>query len=292
VNIPKLDGINSVITLPDFGSIGNYQVWTVALTIAIVASIETLLNLEAVENLDPHKRLASPNKELVAQGIGNMFAGMIGGIPITSVIVRSSVNINAGAESKMSAIFHGVFLLMSLLLLSPVLNLIPLASLASILLLTGYKLAKVSLFKDMYSKGLNQFIPFAVTVIAIVFTDLLIGVLIGSAISIFYILKRNFKNAYHFNKESFHTGDIVTIRLSEEVSFLNKASIKQTLADIPQNSKVIIDASNSTYIDYDVMEIIRDFIDVQAKEKNILATLKGFKTFYQEQIPGHVEFVH
>ena len=292
VNIPKFDGINSVITLPDFGSIGNYQVWTVALTIAIVASIETLLNLEAVENLDPHKRLASPNKELVAQGIGNMFAGMIGGIPITSVIVRSSVNINAGAESKMSAIFHGVFLLMSLLLLSPVLNLIPLASLASILLLTGYKLAKVSLFKDMYSKGLNQFIPFAVTVIAIVFTDLLIGVLIGSAISIFYILKRNFKNAYHFNKESFHTGDIVTIRLSEEVSFLNKASIKQTLADIPQNSKVIIDASNSTYIDYDVMEIIRDFIDVQAKEKNILATLKGFKTFYQEQIPGHVEFVH
>ena len=292
VNIPKLDGISSVITMPDFGSIGNYEVWTVALTIAIVASIETLLNLEAVENLDPHKRLASPNKELVAQGIGNMFAGMIGGIPITSVIVRSSVNINAGAETKMSAIFHGVFLLLSLLLLSPVLNLIPLASLASILLLTGYKLAKVSLFKDMYSKGLNQFIPFAVTVIAIVFTDLLIGVLIGSAISIFYILKRNFKNAYHFNKESFHTGDIITMRLSEEVSFLNKASIKQTLADIPENSKVIIDASNSTYIDSDVMEVIRDFVDVQAKEKGINTTLKGFKSFYQEQIPSHVELVH
>lgn len=292
VNIPKFDGISSVITMPDFGSIGNYEVWTVALTIAIVASIETLLNLEAVENLDPHKRLASPNKELVAQGIGNMFAGMIGGIPITSVIVRSSVNINAGAETKMSAIFHGVFLLLSLLLLSPVLNLIPLASLASILLLTGYKLAKVSLFKDMYSKGLNQFIPFAVTVIAIVFTDLLIGVLIGSAISIFYILKRNFKNAYHFNKESFHTGDIITMRLSEEVSFLNKASIKQTLADIPENSNVIIDASNSTYIDSDVMEVIRDFVDVQAKEKGINTTLKGFKTFYQEKIPSHVEFVH
>ena len=292
VNIPKLDGISSVVTMPDFSSIGNYQVWTVALTIAIVASIETLLNLEAVENLDPHKRLASPNKELVAQGIGNMFAGMIGGIPITSVIVRSSVNINAGAETKMSAIFHGVFLLLSLLLLSPVLNLIPLASLASILLLTGYKLAKVSLFKDMYSKGLNQFIPFAVTVIAIVFTDLLIGVLIGSAISIFYILKRNFKNAYHFNKESFHTGDIVTMRLSEEVSFLNKASIKQTLADIPENSKVKIDASNSTYIDSDVMEVIRDFVDVQAKEKGITTTLIGFKSFYQEQIPSHVELVH
>jgi carbonic anhydrase len=292
VNIPQLNGINSVITLPDFNSIGNSQVWIVALTIAIVASIETLLNLEAVENLDPHKRVASPNKELVAQGIGNMLSGLVGGIPITSVIVRSSVNINAGAETKMSAILHGLFLLMSLLLLSPVLNLIPLASLASILLLTGYKLAKVSLFKDMYSKGLNQFIPFAVTVIAIVFTDLLIGVLIGSAISIFYILKRNFKNAYHFNRESFHTGDIITIRLSEEVSFLNKASIKQTLADIPENSNIIIDATNSTYIDYDVMEIIRDFIDVQAKEKGIMATLKGFKSFYQEQIPSHVESVH
>jgi len=292
VNIPKLDGIGSVITLPDFNSIGNYQVWTVALTIAIVASIETLLNLEAVENLDPHKRLASPNKELVAQGVGNIFAGLVGGIPITSVIVRSSVNINAGGETKMSAILHGLFLLMSLLLLSPVLNLIPLASLASILLLTGYKLAKISLFKDMYSKGLNQFIPFAVTVLAIVFTDLLIGVLIGSAISIFYILKRNFKNAYHFNKESFHTGDVVSIRLSEEVSFLNKASIKQTLADIPENSKVVIDATNSTYIDYDVMEVIRDFIEVQSKEKSINTSLKGFKSFYREQIPSHVEFVH
>lgn len=292
VNIPKLEGISSVVTLPDFNSIGNYQVWTVALTIAIVASIETLLNLEAVENLDPHKRIASPNKELVAQGIGNMFSGLVGGIPITSVIVRSSVNINAGAETKMSAIIHGIFLLLSLLLLSPVLNLIPLASLASILLLTGYKLAKVSLFKDMYSKGLNQFIPFVVTVIAIVFTDLLIGVLIGSTISIFYILKRNFKNAYHFNKESFHSGDIITIRLSEEVSFLNKASIKQTLADVPENAKVLIDASNSTYIDYDVMEIIRNFIDIQAKEKGIAATLKGFKDYYQEQIPSHVESVH
>jgi MFS superfamily sulfate permease-like transporter len=144
----------------------------------------------------------------------------------------------------------------------------------------------------MYSKGLNQFIPFAVTVLAIVFTDLLIGVLIGSAISIFYILKRNFKNAYHFNKETFQTGDVVTIRLSEEVSFLNKASIKQTLADIPENSKALIDATNSTYIDYDVMEVIKDFIEVQAPEKGILATLKGFKSFYQEQVPSHVESVH
>ncbi len=291
VNIPKFDGIGSVVTLPDFKGIGNYQVWVVAFTIAVVASIETLLNLEAVENLDPHKRVASPNKELVAQGIGNMLSGAIGGIPITSVIVRSSVNINAGAETKMSAIIHGVFLLLSLLLLSPVLNLIPLASLASILLLTGYKLAKVSLFKDMYSKGLNQFIPFIVTVLAIVFTDLLIGVLIGSAISVFYILKRNFQNAYHFNSETFHTGDIITMKLSEEVSFLNKASIKDTLADIPVNSTFVIDASNCTYIDYDVLEVIKDFLDVQSKEKNIAVTIIGFKPFYREDISSHVRSI-
>ncbi len=292
VNIPHFDGISSMITLPDFRSIGNYNVWVVAFTIAIVASIETLLNLEAVENLDPHKRVASPNRELVAQGVGNMLSGLVGGIPITSVIVRSSVNINAGAETKMSAILHGIFLLVSILVLSPVLNLIPLASLASILLLTGYKLAKVSLFKDMYSKGLNQFIPFIVTVLAIVFSDLLIGVLIGTATSIFYILKRNFKNAYHFNKETFHTGDIITIRLSEEVSFLNKASIKESLVEIPENSTVVIDASNSTYIDYDVMEVIKDFTDVQAVEKNIAATVIGIKPFYQEEISSHVKSVH
>jgi carbonic anhydrase len=289
LTLPKFEGIGSLITLPAFGSIGNTQVWFVALTIAIVASIETLLNLEAVENLDPHKRVASPNRELVAQGIGNMTAGLIGGLPITSVIVRSSVNINSGAETKMSAFLHGLFLLLSLLLLSPVLNLIPLASLASILILTGYKLAKVSLFKDMFKKGLNQFIPFTVTVVAIVFTDLLIGVLIGSAVSIFYILKRNLKNAYHFNRETFHTGDVITIRLSEEVSFLNKASIKQTLSDIPENSTVVIDASNSAYIDYDVSEVIRDFINVQAKEKNMKATIIGFKRFYPEDVPQHVE---
>ena len=292
VNIPKFDGVNSLITLPDFKSITNYNVWMVALTIAIVASIETLLNLEAVENLDPHKRLASPNRELVAQGIGNMMAGLVGGLPITSVIVRSSVNINAGAATKMSAILHGVFLLLCLLFLSPVINLIPLASLASILILTGYKLAKISLFKDMYRKGWNQFIPFAATVAAIVFTDLLIGVLIGTAISIFYILKANYKNAYHFDQETFQTGDIITMRLSEEVTFLNKASIKETLADFPEGANVVIDASNSTYIDHDVVEVIRDFMDVQAKEKNITAKLTGFKPIYREEVLSHVESIH
>ena len=281
VNIPKFEGINSLITLPDFGSFSNYDVWIVAFTIAVVASIETLLNLEAVENIDPHKRQASPNRELVAQGIGNILSGLVGGIPITSVIVRSSVNINAGAETKLSAILHGVFLLISILILGPILNLIPLASLACILLLTGYKLAKLSLFKDMYSKGLNQFIPFISTILAIVFTDLLIGVLIGLAISIYYILKENFKNAYSFHEESQQTGDTTIIRLSEEVTFLNKASIKETLNKIPGNSKVIIDASNSKYIDYDVLEVIEIFRDTASKEKNITTSVIGMKSSYQ-----------
>lgn len=290
VSIPKFEGLGSMITTPDFSSLKNTEVWIVALTIAIVASIETLLNLEAVENVDPHKRQASPNRELVAQGLGNLLSGLVGGIPITSVIVRSSVNLNAGAETKLSAILHGVFLLISVVLLGPIINLIPLASLASILLVTGYKLAKVSLFKDMYKNGLNQFIPFFVTILAIVFTDLLIGVIIGSSISIFYILKSNFKNAYHFQKDSYHTGDVITIKLSEEVSFLNKASIKDLLStEIPDNSKVILDGSNSKYIDFDVLETIKDFINVQAKEKNIEAQVIGLKSYYTNDLISHIE---
>jgi carbonic anhydrase len=290
VSLPKFEGLGSMITTPDFSSLTNSQVWIVALTIAIVASIETLLNLEAVENVDPHKRQASPNRELVAQGIGNVLSGLVGGIPITSVIVRSSVNLNAGAETKLSAILHGVFLLISVVLLGPIINLIPLASLACILLVTGYKLAKISLFKDMYKNGLNQFIPFFITILAIVFTDLLIGVIIGSSISIFYILKSNFKNAYHFQKESYHTGDVITIRLSEEVSFLNKASIKELLSkEIPENSKVILDGSNSKFIDFDVLETIKDFVNIQAKEKNIEAEVIGLKSYYTNDLISHIE---
>jgi len=259
VNIPKFDGVQSLLTFPNFSGIANYQVWVVAFTIAIVASLETLLNLEAVENIDPHKRQASPNRELFAQGVGNILSGLIGGIPITSVIVRSSVNINAGAASKVSTILHGLFLLISLILLSPIINLIPLASLASILILTGYKLTKVSLFRDMYKKGLNQFIPFVVTILAIVFTDLLMGVLIGLAVSIFYLLKSNFKNPFVLQKETLHIDEIVRMELPNQVSFLNKASIKDTLWSIPNDSKIIIDATNTDFIDSDILEIITDF---------------------------------
>lgn len=290
VNIPKFNGINSLITFPNFSSISNYQVWLVAITIAIVASLETLLNLEAVENIDPHKRQASPSRELIAQGIGNLISGLVGGIPITSVIVRSSVNINAGAVSKVSTILHGLFLLISILLLSEVLNLIPLASLASILILTGYKLTKVSLYRDMFKKGLNQFIPFIITIVAIVFTDLLIGVLIGLTISVFYLLKSNFKNPFVLQKETLHIDEIVRMELPNQVSFLNKASIKDTLWSIPNNSKIIIDATNTDFIDNDILEIIDDFKQTISKEKEIKLNILGLKD--QDQLEDHIQFVN
>jgi len=290
VNIPKINGVLSLITTPNFAGISNPQVWIVGFTIAIVASLETLLNLEAIENIDPHKRKASPNKELVAQGIGNIFSGLVGGIPITSVIVRSSVNINAGAATKMSAILHGLLLFVSVLFISPYLNLIPIASLAAILLVTGYKLAKVSLFKEMYRKGLNQFIPFVVTILAIVFTDLLIGILIGLAISIFYLMKSNFKNPFKIEKEILAIGETIRMELPNQVSFLNKASIKDTLWSIPAGSKLIIDANYCDYIDNDVLEIIEDFKSTVSKEKNIKLNIVGLKTMYQ--LDDHIQFVN
>lgn len=290
VNIPKFEGINSMMTLPNFASIGNPKVWFIAFTIAIIASLETLLNLEAVENIDPRKRQASPNRELVAQGIGNILSGMVGGIPITSVIVRSSVNINAGAESKLSAILHGVFLLVSIVLLGPILNLIPLSSLAAILIFTGYKLAKISLFKEMYSKGQDQFIPFIATILAIVFTDLLLGVLIGLAISIFYILKSNFLNPFVLQKETMHENETMRLELPNQVSFLNKASIKDTLWSVPQNSKVVIDATYSDFIDNDVLEIINDFKTTVSKDKNIKLNIIGLKEIYK--LEDHIQFVN
>lgn len=290
VNVPKFSGLSEMIILPDFGSIGNYQVWIVAFTIAIIASLETLLNLEAVENIDPHKREASPNRELIAQGIGNMFSGLVGGIPITSVVVRGSVNIHAGAQTKMSTIFHGLFLLISVLLLSPVLNFIPLASLAAILIVTGYKLTRISLFKTMYKKGLNQFIPFVATIIAIVFSDLLIGVLIGLAISIFYLLKSNYKNPFVLNKETLHVYETIRMELPNQVSFLNKASIKDTLWNIPNDSKVIIDATYSDFIDNDILEVIDDFKNIISTERNIKLNIVGLREQYQ--LDDYVEFVN
>ncbi len=290
VHIPEINSISSIITTPDFKSIGNYQVWIVAITIAAIASLESLLNLEAVENIDPKKRIASPNRELVAQGIGNVVSGLLGGIPVTSVIVRGSVNIYAGAESKMSTILHGVLLLVSILLLSPFLNQIPLASLAAILILTGYKLAKISIFIEKYKKGMKQFIPFISTIIAILFTDLLIGVIIGLSISIVFLLVSNYRNPFKLKKERVSVKETIKIELPNQVSFLNKASIKKALWKLPNDSNVILDARYSDYIDDDIIELIKTFKNTIAIENNINLNIFGLKESFH--IEDQVQFVN
>ena len=268
VNIPVPSNFNEFLgnfTFPNFSAISNSEIWIIGLTIAVVASLETLLCVEATDKLDPYKRVTPTNRELLAQGAGNIVSGMIGGLPVTQVIVRSSANIQSGGRTKKSAIFHGILLLVSAMAIPDLLNQIPLASLAAILLMVGYKLAKPSVIKEMYGLGPQQFIPFAVTILGIVFTDLLIGILIGLGLSMFVILYYNFKTPYHIQKIEDNDFKIV---LSEDVSFLNKASLLKTLHEIPENSRVIIDANKSVNVDYDVMEIIRDFHE-KAKHSNI-----------------------
>ncbi|WP_439504842.1 SulP family inorganic anion transporter [Sediminibacterium sp.] len=270
-------------TAPSVEGFLNMKAWIVGITIAIVASIETLLCLEAGDKMDPLKRFSSANKELTAQGIGNMLAGLIGGLPMTSVIVRTSANINAGAKTKLAAIAHGVFLLLAVLAIPGLLNKIPMASLAAILIMIGLKLASVKTFKHMWHNGMQQFIPFIVTVIAVVFTDLLKGVGIGLVVSIYFILKGNMKLAYFFKKEKHHAGETIHIDLAQEVSFLNKAAIKQTLAHLPNNCTVVINAANTVYIDYDVLEMIKDYMNFGSKDKNISVILQDFKDEYKMQ---------
>ncbi len=257
VEVPQLNTLAQFKTIfksPDWTQLGSTKVWVVALTIAIVGSLETLLSLEATDKLDPIKHKTNPHKELKAQGIGNLVSGLIGGLPITQVIVRSSANIAAGGQSKLSAIVHGFLLLFSILFLSGLLNQIPLAVLAAILILVGYKLAKWSLFKEMYQKGLSQFIPFMATIVAVLFTDLLKGIGVGILISIFYILKRNFQN--HFTKVE--SAEELKIILSEEVTFLNKGGILDVLRN-NQHKQITIDASRTKSIDLDVLEAIKEF---------------------------------
>ena len=270
-------------TFPDFSGFTNPAVWITAATIAAVASIETLLCLEAGDKMDPMKRFSSANTELKAQGVGNILAGLLGGLPMTSVIVRTTANVNAGAKTKLSAIIHGAFLLIAVILIPGLLNKMPMACLAAILIMIGLKLASPKVFKHMWKAGKYQFIPFIVTVVAVVATDLLKGVGIGLLVSVFFILKGNMRLAYFFKKEEHHEGETIHIDLAQEVSFLNKAAIKQTLAHLPQNSKVVIDAANTVYIDYDVLELIRDFLNYGSKDKNISVTLRNFKPAYKMQ---------
>ena len=282
VTIPVANGISEfkeLLIFPDFASF-NTEVLVVAATIAIVASLETLLCIEAVDNLDPMRHTTSPNRELKAQGVGNIVSGLLGGLPLTSVIVRSSANVNAGAKTKLSTIFHGSLILLCTLFIPGVLNMIPLGALAAILLMTGYKLAKISIFKQMFKNGKYQWVPFIVTVVAVVLTDLLTGVALGLGASVFGILYGNMKNSYYFHKEEHHDGDLIRIHLSEEVSFLNKASIKLTLDHLPAKSTVIIDATETQYIDFDVLELIREFHEVKAPQKEIRCVLAGFREKY------------
>ncbi|VXB77076.1 C4-dicarboxylic acid transporter DauA [Flavobacterium sp. 9R] len=277
----SFEEFKNIIITPNFSNITNQKVWVVALTIAIVASIETLLCIEAADRMDFQKRYTNPNVELKAQGIGNMISSLLGGLPMTSVVVRTSANNNAGAKSKMAAIIHGVLLLISVLAIPSILNKIPLATLAAILLLVGYKLAKPATFLHFWHYGKYQFVPFIATLLAVVFTDLLKGVALGIVISIIFVLRGNLKRAYSFRKEEYEDGDIIHIDLAQEVSFLNKAAIKSTLAKIPENSKVIIDAKDTVYIAHDVLDLITEFKEIRSKDLNIKVKLKNFKNEYR-----------
>ncbi|WP_300673804.1 SulP family inorganic anion transporter [Soonwooa sp.] len=285
VNLPvpkTADDFKAMITFPAFEGFLNYKVWIVGTTIAIVASIETLLCIEASDRLDSKRRITDTNLELRAQGIGNILSSFIGGLPMTSVVVRSSANANAGATNKISTMIHGILLLVCALSIPFLLNMIPLATLAAVLILIGYKLASPKNIMHFWHKGKYQFIPFIATIIAIVATDLLKGVGIGLAISIIYVLQGNMKRAYYLSRENLDSADEINIKLAEEVSFLNKAAIKKTLKNIKPNSIVTIDARSTSYIATDVLEMIQDFANVRADEEDIEVRLIGFKTSYKD----------
>jgi MFS superfamily sulfate permease-like transporter len=273
VNLPEIQGIQGFfqqLTFPDFSQWANPEIYTVAATLAIVASLETLLSLEAVDKLDPLRRIAPTNQELKAQGFGNLISGLLGGLPMTSVIVRSSANVNAGGRTKMACFIHGVLLLLSVLFISRYLNLIPLACLASILLLTGYKLAKPSLFQEMYRKGNSQIIPFVVTIVAILFTDLLKGMAVGMVCGLYYVIKANFQAAITLTRD----GNNYLLRLQKDVSFLNKALLREYLALIEENGYVIVDGSRAQFIDQDILETLHDFVTA-APDDNITVEFKN-----------------
>ncbi|WP_345108284.1 SulP family inorganic anion transporter [Hymenobacter algoricola] len=257
-----------LFTLPDFSQLLNPKVYTTAFAIALVASLEALLAVEATDELDPLKRKTPTNRELKAQGVGNLVSGLLGGLPLTSVIVRSSVSINAGGRTKLAALLHGTFLLLSVVLFPGLLNMVPWAALAAILLVTGYKLARISIFRQHFQAGLTEFLPFIVTIVAILLTDLLIGIGIGAAVGLFFILRETYKNAHFFHRYSVQGQDHLRISLGEHVSFLNKASIMTVLKDIPADTTVEIDGTNSAFIDRDVLSAIENFRET-ARQRNI-----------------------
>ncbi|MES2625242.1 MAG: carbonic anhydrase family protein [Pseudomonadota bacterium] len=295
VNLPLGDssgvqGFLNGLTFPDWSQLGNERVYTAAVTIALVATLLTLVNLEAIDRIDPMKRHAPPNRELLAQGAGNIVSGLLGGLPLAPVIVRSSANITAGAQTKLSAILHGGLLLAFVVAAPTLLNKIPLASLAAILLVIGVKLANFRIFSEFYAKGSTQFIPFITTVVAIMFTDLLIGTMLGLVCSVIFLLKANHANSFHERHEKYSHGEVIRLKLSQEVSFLNRGALLDRLASLPINSHVVLDATNTQYIDDDVLGIIREFDEATSKSRNIRLTLLGFKDRYT--IDDQVEWVN
>lgn len=276
VAVPVPTDFNSFLgqfSLPNFGAITNPAIWITAFTIALVASLETLLCVEATDKLDPEKRVTPTNRELLAQGAGNIVSGMIGGLPVTQVIVRSSANIQSGGKSKFSAIFHGILLLISVVLIPGLLNMIPLSVLAAILLIVGFKLAKPAMFKAMYNLGWKQFVPYIVTIVGIVFTDLLIGIGLGLAVGIVIVLIKSYQNSHFLHIEDKSDGvRRIKMTLAEEVTFINKGAILKELDNLPENTHLDLDMVNTRFLDYDIIEILEDFAE-KAKNRNITIKL-------------------
>lgn len=285
VSLPELGTASNFVAqlrLPDFSAWNNPKVYSIAATLAVIASLETLLSIEAVDKLDPHKRIAPTNRELKAQGLGNIISGLVGGLPITAVIVRSSANINAGAQTRMSCVLHGVLLMVSVLFMAHYLNMIPLACLAAILLQTGYKLAKPATLVEFYRKGWNQFLPFLITIVAILMTDLLEGIIFGMAVGIFFVLRANFHEAITLTEHGSH----YLLRLHKDVSFLNKALLRKHLSAIPANVELLIDGHKALFIDQDILETIADFL-LAAPARNISVEVQGFSIADVVPTSGH-----
>lgn len=282
VSIPELSSLSEftpLLTFPDFSLVTDASFWLVAFTIAIIASIETLLSVEAGDKLDPYKRITPASRELVAQGTGNVLSGFVGGLPLTVVIVRTTANVSSGARTKMSAIFHGFLLLILVLVIPGVLNKIPLSCLAAVLFLVGYKLANPAIFIKEYKKGFDQFLPFVITVFAILFTDLLVGIGIGMVVGLFFVIKTNFHRSLAVTELN---GNYL-VKLQKDVSFLNKAPLMKQLSTIPPGSNVVLNAVKARFIDHDIQELLHDFIET-APDKDIQIILEGFSNNVRQKV--------
>ncbi len=292
VQVPVAESLSAffgLLKMPDFSQWTNPSVYTAGLTIAIAASLETLLNLEAADKLDPQQRTSQPSRELLAQGIGNVVVGLIGGIPVTSAIVRSSVNINAGGQTKLATVMHGALLLACVMFLPTYLNMIPLSCLAAILLITGIRLASPALVRRMWNEGRYQFIPFAITLVAIVMTNLLVGLLVGLAVSLSFILNSNLRRPLRRIVEKHLGGEVLQIELPNQVSFLNRAALEKILRDAPRGTHVLLDAQGTDYIDPDVLDLIRDFKEQIAPAHGVQVSLRGFRDEYR--LHDQIQFV-